>query len=143
MDSQQPPLPPDEPSEEELRAAYEAQLRQIRVADVVIQTIVSLLNVGGFRAGLAGPEDEKDPEQLRQAIEGVRSLLPLVEAELGPDAAQLREMLSQLQMVYAREIGAAAPGAAPAPAPDAPAAPQPPTGPGTAQSSGRLWIPGQ
>ena len=37
---------------------------------MLIQTIVSLLNLGGRKAGLApGTEDEKDLEQLRQAIE--------------------------------------------------------------------------
>ncbi|MEO6495879.1 MAG: hypothetical protein ABIO51_00215, partial [Solirubrobacteraceae bacterium] len=76
---EQPPLP-DDLSEEELRAAYEEQLKQVRVEDVLIQTVVSLLNLGGRKSGLApGTEDEKDPEQLRQAIDGVRVLFPLVE----------------------------------------------------------------
>ncbi len=139
MDPQPPNTPTDDLTDEELRAAYEEQLAQIRVSDVLIQTIVSLLNLGGRKSGLAGgPEAqaEKDPEQLRQAIEGVRALLPLVEAELGPDAGQLRDVLAQLQMAYARE----APTAAPASAPEAP---EGPPGPGPAQSSGRLWIPGQ
>ena len=136
--------PPDQPSEEELRAAYEQQIKQLRVEDVVVQTVVSLINLGGRKAGLApGAEDEADPEQLRQAIEATRALLPLVEPMLGPDAKQLRDVLAQLQMAYAREAPAgAAPGAASDPA--APAgAPAEPEGPGPAQSSGRLWVPGQ
>jgi hypothetical protein len=136
---EQPPTP-DDMSEEELRAAYEAQLKQVRVEDVLVQTVVSLLNLGGRKSGLApGTEDEKDPEQLHQAIEGVRALLPLVEGVLGPDAAQLRDVLSQLQMAYAREAPGGAAGA-PAPEPEAPAQGE---GPGPAQSSGRLWVPGQ
>jgi len=136
MDEQQ--LPPDDISEEELRAAYEEQLKRVRVQDVLIQSVVSLLNLGGRKAGLAGGEDEKDLEQLHQAIEGVRVLLPLVEDTLGPDAKQLRDVLAQLQMVYAREAGGGAPDAA---APDA--APEDEKGAGPAQSSGRLWVPGQ
>ncbi|MEO6495847.1 MAG: hypothetical protein ABIO51_00055, partial [Solirubrobacteraceae bacterium] len=91
---------------------------------------------GGRKSGLApGTEDEKDPEQLRQAIDGVRALLPLVESALGPDAKQLRDVLSQLQMAYAQQ---APPGSAPAAdEPDKPAD----TGP--AQPSGRIWVPGQ
>ena len=51
--------PPNQPSEEELRAAYEAELKKIRVEDVLVQTLVSLINLGGRRAGLAqGAEDE-------------------------------------------------------------------------------------
>lgn len=136
-----PPNPQAEPTEEELRAAYEAQLKQIRVEDVLVQTLVSLVNLGGRKAGLAaGAEDERDLEQLRQAIEGVRALLPLVEEALGPDAAQIRQALSQLQMAYAREAPPATAGAgAQDPAPDAPDAPK---GPGPAQASGRLWVPG-
>jgi len=140
MDEQQ--IPPDDISEEELRAAYEEQLKRVRVEDVIVQTVVSLLNLGGRKAGLAaGTEDEKDLDQVRKAIEGVRVLLPQVEDVLGPDAKQLRDVLSQLQMVYAREApGAPAPeGAEPPAAED----PNPPDGPGPAQSSGRLWVPGQ
>jgi hypothetical protein len=132
------------PTEEELRAAYEAELKRIHVDDVLVQTVVSLLNLGGRRAGLGpgGPtaEDERDLEQVRSAIEGVRALLPLVEHKLGGDAAQLRQALSQLQLTYARLSGTPAP-AEPerAAAPEADQGPQP----GPAQSSGKLWIPGQ
>ena len=100
-----------QPTEEELRAAYEEQLRQVHVDDVLVQTVVSLLNLGALRAGLAaGGEAERDPAQLRSAIEGVRALLPLVEPALGPDAAPIREALSQLQLAYARQPAAQAQG---------------------------------
>jgi hypothetical protein len=144
-DDQQQPM-----TEEELRAAYEAQLEEqlktLRVEDVVVQTIVTLVNLGGRRAGLApGTEAERDPEQLRLAIEGARALLGLIEAELGPDGAAIRDALSQLQMAYAQLAGG---GAQPAPeggpaAPQDPAAPADQPGAGPAQSSGRLWVPGQ
>lgn len=133
-----------QPSEEELRAAYEAELKRIRVEDVLVQTVVSLINLGGRKAGLApGAEDELDLDQLRMAIEGARALLPQVEAVLGPDAPRVREALSQLQMAYAQGTGGAAP------TPGAPeTAPPPPggaqgAGTGSAQSTGRLWVPGQ
>lgn len=142
--------PPRQPTEEELRAAYEAELKRIRVEDVLVQTLVSLLNLGGRKAGLApGTEDERDLDQVRKAIEGVRALLPLVEADLGPDAGQLREALSQLQLAYARlsaqpeegrrdEGGEGERGGGQ----EGPEEPQP-QGPGPAQQSGRLWVPGQ
>lgn len=132
-----------QPSEEELEAAYEAEMKRIRVEDVLVQTVVSLLNLGGRKAGLVpDTESERDPQQLGQAIEGVRALLPLVEDALGDNAGQLREALSQLQMAYARLGG---------PAPDAPVQrprreeepPPPQQGGGPGQSSGRLWVPGQ
>jgi hypothetical protein len=144
--SEQPQRPPEQMSEEELRAAYaaqlEEQLRQLRVEDVVMQTIVTLVNLAGRKAGLApGTEDERDPEQLRMAIEAARALLPLIEADLGPDGAAIRDALSQLQMAYAQLAGG---GGAPGPGPaGAPEREQQPGAAGPAQSSGRLWVPGQ
>jgi hypothetical protein len=132
------------PTEEEMRAAYEAELKRVRVDDVLVQTVVSLINLGGRKAGVApGSEDERDMEQVRKAIEAVRAMLPLVEAELGPDGARVREALSQLQMVYAQEAGGGpAGGGDPSggtPPPSSPQGGQP--GPG--QGSSRLWVPGQ
>jgi hypothetical protein len=134
------------PTEEELRAAYEAELKRIRVDDVIVQTIVSLLNLGGRRAGLApGTEGERDLAQVRQAIEGARALLPLLESRHAEQLGPVRDTLARLQMVYAQRAGQA-----PAqPEEGAPAEPatrageQEREGPGPAQSSGRLWIPGQ
>jgi hypothetical protein len=90
-----------QPSEEEMRAALEEQMRRITVQDVLIQTVVTLINLGGRRLGLAGPPEqagEPDVEQARLAIEGARALVPLLpqDAELGP----VRDALSQLQMAY-------------------------------------------
>ena len=162
--SEQPPLGPEqagrEPTEEELRAAYEAEIKRLRVEDIVVQTLMSLINLGGRRAGLVpGAEDERDLGQVRLAIEGTRALLPLVEEQLGPDARTLRDALAQLQMIYAKlsggEAPVGAPGEAAAPRPgaeperpgEAPAAAEPeqprPGEPGPAQRSGRLWVPGQ
>ena len=93
-----------EPSEEELRAALEEQMRRITVQDVLIQTVVTLINLGGRRLGLAGPPEqagEKDVEQARLAIEGARALVPLLpqRAELGP----VRDGRSRLQRAYVQE----------------------------------------
>jgi len=144
------------PTEEELRAAYEAELKRIRVDDIIVQTLVSLLNLGGRRAGLApGTEGERDLDQVRTAIEGVRALLPLVQEQLGPEAGTLRDALSQLQMAYAQLSGQGAPApgegqaagaegeGGPAPGAERPGEAQPEQGPGPAQRSGRLWVPGQ
>jgi hypothetical protein len=138
--------PPQQPTEEELRAAYEEQLKQIKVDDVLVQTVLSLINLGSLRAGVVpGNEGEADPQQLRQAIEGVRALLPLIEPALGPDASQIRDAVSRLQMEYARLAGAGAPQAgAEQPAAEGEQQEQPKPGePGPAQSSGRLWVPGR
>ena len=134
--------PQQQPSEEEVRAALEEQLKHLTVDDMLIESAVSLVNLGGRRAGLApGTEDERDLEQLRRAVEAVRALLPLLEQgkhadQLGP----LRDALARLQMAYAQGAGAQP---QPQEPPEAPKEQEKPEGPGPAQRSGKLWIPGQ
>ena len=138
------PNQPQQPSEEEMRAAYEAEIKRLRVEDVLVQTLVSLVNLGGRKAGLAeGTEDERDPQQLQMAIDGALAILPVVEPVLGQDAGQVRNALSQLQMAFAQMAGGGGgqPGQ-PGGGPSAPAGEQP-QGPGQPPSSGRLWVPGQ
>ncbi len=119
-------------TEEQLRQ-LEAELERITVDDVILQTIVSLVNLGARKGAVGAPPGvEGDREQLHQAIEAVRALMPLVEARHGDKLAPIRDAVSQLQMHYARMAGAP---------------PQQPQqgkeGPGPAQGSGRLWVPGQ
>ncbi len=131
-----------EPTEEEVRAAMEEEMKHVRVEDVLLQSVVSLVNLGARRAGVA-PElvEEADPEQVRVAVEAVRALLPLLE-EIAPEQAPaIRDALSQLQLAYARTRGGAPGGSGPAPGEPAPL--RPPEPPGPAPGSGRLWIPGQ
>lgn len=142
--------PAPEPSEEELQAAYEAQVKQLRVEHILLDTVVSLINLGMRRTGLGqGTEDERDAAQVRLAIESVRALMPQLEVIAPGEVGQIRNAVSQLQLAYVRIGGqpptegeaAQAPGA-PAPGPPAPEPPTPGQ-PGPAQRSGRLWIPGQ
>jgi hypothetical protein len=170
--SEQPP-PADDPgrppTEEELRA-YAERLKEIRVEDIIAETLGPLINVGTLRAGLVpGAEDAVNLEQLRKAIEASRALIPLVERELGPQAPAVRGAVSNLQIAYSQIAGRMAEGAEGAPdaaaAGPGPGTPQdaPPAGgeggqqpppapaeepikpgePGPAQRSGRLWVPGQ
>ena len=131
-------------TEEEMRA-IEAEMEKVTVDDVLLQTIVSLLNLGARKArsgrhARRAAAPEPDLEQVRQAIEGARALMPLVEPRHGEQLGPIRDALSRLQLFYAqRSGGQAAPAGEPAPG----AQPQQGPGPGSAQSSGRLWVPGQ
>jgi hypothetical protein len=127
-------------NEEELRARLEEELKRITVRDVLVQTVVTLINLGGQRLGLSeGGQDAADPEQTRVAIEAVRSLLPLLEAEAGgaEQVKPVRDALAQLQMAYAQRAGA--PARQEGEEPSAQPPPQPP--PAAPKSSGRIWVP--
>jgi len=149
MSAQDPGDPGREPTEEEIRAALEEEMRRVTVDQVLLQSVVSLINLAGRRLGLApGSEGEKDLDQVRTAIDAVRALLPLLEDKVGQeDAGSIRNALSQLQMAYAQEAGGGGPSEPGAPSGDEPPTrgdePPGPGGSGPAQSSGRLWVPGQ
>jgi hypothetical protein len=131
-------------SEEELRA-LEAEMERITVDDVLLQTVVSLLNLGGRKAGLGaapGEETKRDLEQVRLAIEGTRALLPVLEPRHGDKLGPVRDTLSRLQMIYAQGAAQSPAQEAPPEAPEEPPAPKPGEA-GPAQRSGRLWVPGQ
>src|SRR2546421_6510889 len=162
----------NQPSEEELRAGYEEEVKKIRVEHLLIEQVVSLVNLGMRRTGLApGTESERDPEQVRLAIEGIRAVMPLVEQAAPQHAAPIRDALSQLQLAFVRiggqqaggeqpggerpggqQPGGEQPGERTEPAAAEPSEAPPPTQskappntdePGPAQRSGRLWVPGQ
>jgi hypothetical protein len=133
-------------TEEELQA-IEAEMDKLQVDDVLLQTLVTLINLGARKAGLAEPPGEDPPPrdlaQTRQAIDGARALLPLLEERHGKELAPVKDALSRLQMAFVQLSGGAA---APAAEPGEPAqseAPPTPGDPGPAQRSGRLWVPGQ
>jgi len=148
---QEPPRPQagageaGEPTEEQLRAAYAAELSRVTSADMILQAAASLLNIGAYRLGLLNPEDTaagagagadpRDMEQVRDAIDAVRGLLEVIERSHPQEVPPLRQALSQLQMAYAREVRA---GASPAPAgaaaPEPADAGGPPGQPGAAAS---------
>jgi hypothetical protein len=156
-----------QPSEEELRAAYEAEVKKIRVEQVVLEQIVTLINLGMRRTGLTpGTEEERDLGQVRLAIESIRVQLPLIEQFAAGQLGPIRDALSQLQMAYVRlggspdgpskeaataDSGSAAEPSTAAPSGSAETGPAPTEQPeevkpgeaGPAQRSGRLWIPGQ
>jgi hypothetical protein len=132
-----------QPSEEEIRA-LEAEMEKLTVDDVLLQTVVTLLNVGARKAGLVEGA-QADMAQVKQAIEGARALLPGLEERHAEQLGPVRDALSRLQMVYVQKSGEEP--ATPAPAEQTPQEPpqpeQKPGDPGPAQRSGRLWVPGQ
>lgn len=134
-----------QPSEEEMRARLEEQLRQVRVQDLVVESAASIVNLTVRRIA---KEDERDLEQARVGIEAVRALVDLVEGDV---AGQIRTALSELQILYTRASkgepldgggeapaaggGGGGPAASPPPAPEQPQRP--------AEPPPKLWTPGR
>jgi hypothetical protein len=143
-----------EPSDEELRAALEEQMRRITVDDVLVQTVVTLINLGGRRLGLPGPEgpppEGRDLAQAKKAIDAARALVPLLPAE---PQEPVRDALSQLQIAFAREsqgVGEPPPDAGEPPGAEAPAGGAKPDEPAGEKAAGdaerakaraKIWTP--
>jgi hypothetical protein len=98
-EQQRDPEASGQPSEEELRAELEEEIRKVRVEDVVLQSAVSILNLSARRIA---KDDERDLDQAKVGIDAARSLVELVRPEAQP---QLRQAISELQLLYAKHAG--------------------------------------
>ena len=133
---EQPEPEASAPNEEEIRARLEEQLRKVRVQDLLLETAVSVINLSARRIA---KEDERDLGQARVGIEAVRSLVDLLDPEPG---AQVRNALSEIQVLYARHAGGGGAEGAPAGDETSGDGEQQPQPPPTGQGPSRLWTPG-
>jgi hypothetical protein len=125
-----------QPTEEEIRAALDEQMRQVRVEDLLVQSVASLVNLSARRIA---KEDERDLAQAKLGIDAVRAVVDLLPEEIG---AQVRNALSELQVLYARTASEAEEGAAGDEAESAPAADQQAPPPAAEERpASKLWTP--
>jgi hypothetical protein len=96
----QGPSDEERPSEEELRAQLEEEIRKVRVEDVLMQSVVSLLNLSARRIA---NDEERDLGQAKVGIDAARAVVDLVRPEAQP---QLKQAISELQLLYAKHAGA-------------------------------------
>jgi hypothetical protein len=80
------------------------QMQLPDVADVLVSTAASLVNLAGIRLT---EKDQLDPAQAKEAIDAARALLPLCPEDA---VAPLKDALSQVQMLYVKATDQAAKG---------------------------------
>lgn len=137
-----PPNPEDmTPEQQEMMRQMEEEMRQVRVQDLLTQSVVSLLNLAARRIA---KDDERDLEQGKLGIDAVRALVGMLEE--GPQE-EVRNALSQIQMLYSQHSSGGGP-------PEGPGAgggePGGPAGGGSGSGGGEgtqkppsgLWTPG-
>ena len=114
-------------------------MERLQVDDVLLQTLVTLINLGARKAGLATPPGEQaqpDLEQTKQAIDAARALVAQLEPRHGEELGQIKAALSQsadgLCATFRRNAGR----------PWSPSEKNP-RDRVRRRSSGRLWVPGQ
>jgi hypothetical protein len=121
--------PEGQMTEEEARAQLEEEIRKVRVEDVVLQSVVSILNLSARRIA---KDDERDLEQAKIGIDAGRALVDMVKPEAQP---QLRQAISELQVLYAKHAGEG-------PADEGEEGGGEPSGPETPKGDSGLWTPG-
>ena len=87
-----------QPSDEQLVRQLEEELKKLKVADLLVQTVYTVSSLG-YRK-LSG--EDRDLEQARLAIEALRALVPVLEGVVGEDVLRdFRQVTSNLQLAYA------------------------------------------
>jgi hypothetical protein len=90
---------PEQPGERELLEQLEAELKRLKVADVLVQTVFTVSSLGFHRLG----EEGRDLDQARLAIEAVRALVPLLKGAIPDEVARdFEQMVANMQLAYAK-----------------------------------------
>jgi Domain of unknown function (DUF1844) len=97
--------PPSEgvpPSEAELLEQFEAELKKLKVADVLVQTVFTVSSLGYRRLG----EEDRDLDEARLAIEALRALVPVLKDAVSEQVTRdFEQMVANMQLAYARAVG--------------------------------------
>jgi hypothetical protein len=85
-------------SDEELVKQLEEELKKLKVADLLVQTLYTVSSLGYRKLS----EEDRDLEQARLAIEALRALLPVLDGVVGDEIVRdFRQVTSNLQLAYA------------------------------------------
>ena len=96
------------PSEQELLEQLEAELRKLKVADVLVQTVFTVSSLGYRKLG----QDDRDLDQAKLAIEALRALVPVLADAVSPEVTRdFNQMVANMQLAYAKAVAEAGEGA--------------------------------
>jgi hypothetical protein len=86
-------------AEAEDQVSAEELIKQLKVSDVLLGTLASLVQLGYAKLG------EGDAEQTRLAIEALRAVLPVLDGAVPADSIRdLRQATANLQLAYASKV---------------------------------------
>ena len=89
-----------QPSEEEVLQQLEAELRKLKVSDILAQTVYTVSSLAWRRLA---PGEERDLDEARLAIDALGVLLPVLEQSLPPEAVRdFNQVVANLKLAYAK-----------------------------------------
>jgi predicted nucleic acid-binding protein len=89
---------PPEPSDEQLIRQLEEELKKLKVADLLVQTLYTVSSLAYRKLS----EEDRDLDQAQLAIEALRALLPVLEGSVPDELVRdFKQVTSNLQLAYA------------------------------------------
>jgi hypothetical protein len=97
--------PPPPSNDEELLRKVEEQLRDLKVSDVLLQTVYTISSLGWHKLS----STDRDLEQAKLSIEALRALMPVLGEAIPAEVKRdLDQMIANMQLAYASAVGEAA-----------------------------------
>ena len=90
-----------EPTEHELAAELRDQLKQVKISDLLVQTLTTVSSLGYQRLAT----ESRDLEQARLAIDTLDALLPVLEGAVADDVLRdFRQVVANMKFAYADAV---------------------------------------
>jgi hypothetical protein len=107
-ENEEQPSDAQPPSDEEVLRKVEEQLRDLKVSDLLVQTVYTISSLGWHKLS----SSDRDLEQAKLSIEALRALLPVLAQSMPAEVKRdLEQMVANMQLAYASAVAEAKPGA--------------------------------
>ena len=96
------------PTDQELLEQFEAELKRLKVSDLLVQTLYTTSSLGYRRL----TAEDRDLEQARLAIDAIQALLPVMRGAVAEEILRdFNSVVTNMQLAYAKAAseGAAEP----------------------------------
>jgi hypothetical protein len=114
-ENQQDQPEPEPEVDEELLRKVEEQLRELKVSDVLVQTVYTVSSLGWHKLS----STDRDLEQAKLAIDSLRAVLPVLADAMPAEAKRdMDQMVANMQLAYASAVAEAGSGEEEQPAGD-------------------------
>jgi hypothetical protein len=91
----------DQPSDRELLEQFEAELKRLKVGDLLVQTLYTVSSLGYRRLAT----EDRDLEQGRLAIDALRALLPVLKDSVPEEIVRdFNQVVANMQLTYAAAL---------------------------------------
>ena len=107
-ENEEQPSEAQPPSDEEVLRKVEEQLRDLKVSDLLLQTVYTISSLGWHKLS----STDRDLEQAKLSIEALRALLPVLAESMPAEVKRdLEHMVANMQLAYASAVAEAKLGA--------------------------------